>query len=45
MKMAENTRAIVLLLILIAIGGIVMYGEKVPHIKSKNSIDSYEARR
>lgn len=31
MKMTENTRAIVLLLILIAIGGIVMYGEKTPN--------------
>lgn len=40
MKMTENTRAIILLLILIAIGGIVMYGEKVPYPKETNKINS-----
>jgi hypothetical protein len=33
MKMTENARAIVLLLILIAIGGIVMYGDRTPIIR------------
>mgnify|MGYP000870132970 CR=1 FL=1 len=35
MKMTENTRAIILLLVLIAIGGIVMYGEKTPNYAHK----------
>ncbi len=35
MKKAEKTKAIILLLVLIAIGGIVMYGEKTPPIKSR----------
>lgn len=38
MKMTENTRAIILLLILIAIGGIVMYGEKTPNYKFQEQI-------
>jgi hypothetical protein len=39
MKMTENTRAIILLLIMIAIGGIVMYGEKIPNNKYKTQIN------
>lgn len=39
MKMTENTRAIILLLVLIAIGGVVMYGEKTPNHRYPNQIN------
>lgn len=45
MKMTENTRAIILLIVLISIGGIVMYGQKAPNLKSANQTTSNETRR
>jgi hypothetical protein len=40
MKVENKTQAIILLLILIAIGGIVMYGKKIPQKNTENIVPS-----